>query len=115
MGSDVTKIVLLYAIFGGLGILAASRFFLSPVERRLREWAGTLDCELVDYGDPGFFEQFRRPLSWLWAPWGVWRVTVRDRAGREHVAVVRFRGLRAAPNAVDVRWDEVSGSGLTRA
>jgi hypothetical protein len=114
--TDSTKdIIILIAVSLGLGVLSGSRFFTSPVERCLNEWAKTLNCQLLDYRDPAFGEQFHRPLSWLWAPWGIWRVTVRDRTGLERVAVVRIRGLRPVPATVDVRWEKPWSSGLTSA
>ncbi len=115
MTGTTKEIIALIAVSSGLGILSGSRLFTSPVERCLSDWAKTLNCELLDYRQPNFGEQFRRPLSWLWAPWGVWRVVVRDGTGLERVAVVRIRGLRPVPATVDVRWEDPWSSGLTSA
>ena len=102
---EVAIIIGASALSVSLGTFLLYRFFLAPVEERLRHWASTLNYEFVSYNEPGFVDQLRSAWSWFWAPWGVWRVTVRDRAGAEHVALVRLRALRTDPPPADVRWE----------
>ena len=102
---EVTVIIGACALFMSLAIFLLNRFFLVPVEERLRHWASALNYEYVRYNEPGFLDELRSGGSWFWAPWGVWRVTVRDTAGVERVALVRLRALRTDPPPEDVRWE----------
>ena len=103
---EITIIIVACALFMTVSVLLLYRFFLAPVERCLRKWAAKLSYEFVRYQEPGFLAPLWRPSSWVWAPWGIWRVTVRDRAGNEHVALVRIRAPRGDPLPVDVQWED---------
>ena len=102
---EITLIIIGCTLSMSVSVFLLYRFFLAPVEERLRHWANALNYEFVRCTEPRFFDQLRSAWSWFWAPWGVWRVTVRDKAGLERVALVRLRALRTDPSPEDIRWE----------
>ncbi len=111
---EITIIILACAVAIVVPTVLYYRFVLAPVERRLRHWASTLNYEFVRYNEPaGFLDRPRAPWSWIWAPWGVWRVTVRDKAGLERVALVRLRTLHTNPAPGNIRWEEERAEPVT--
>ena len=70
-----------------------------PIRRRLRGWASGQGYEVVKLEA---LSSYRR----LWNT--VYRVTVRDQAGRVRVAQVTLVGLELFPSRLDVEWQQIA-------